>query len=240
MENAHVIVLFGATGDLARRKLLPGLLHLWQAGLLDDSRIVGTSLDDLDTETFVKHRARGLRRVRQEAGRRGAVGRRSRELLSYVPHDRRPDGAGRGRARRRGGASPTGGRDGRLPALPERAAQGRARRGPPARRGRPGRAVADHHGEAVRHRPGVGAQAQRPAARGVRRGPDLPDRPLPRQGGGAEHPGLPVRQRPVRADLEPQLHRPRADRRPRDARPRGRARSSTSPPAPTATWSSPT
>ena len=24
----HVIVLFGATGDLARRKLLPGLLHL--------------------------------------------------------------------------------------------------------------------------------------------------------------------------------------------------------------------
>ncbi|MFB7268496.1 hypothetical protein ACFCXH_41150, partial [Streptomyces nojiriensis] len=24
----HVIVLFGATGDLARRKLLPGLFHL--------------------------------------------------------------------------------------------------------------------------------------------------------------------------------------------------------------------
>ena len=30
--------------------------------------------------------------------------------------------------------------------------------------------------------------------------------------------GLPFRQRPVRADLEPQPHRPRADRRPRDAR----------------------
>ena len=26
----HVIVLFGATGDLARRKLLPGLLRLTQ------------------------------------------------------------------------------------------------------------------------------------------------------------------------------------------------------------------
>ena len=62
--------------------------------------------------------------------------------------------------------------------------------------------------------------AQRPAARGLRRGPDLPDRPLPRQGGGAEHPGLPLRQRPVRADLEPELHRPRADRRARDAGPR--------------------
>ena len=27
----HVMVLFGATGDLARRKLLPGLFHLAQA-----------------------------------------------------------------------------------------------------------------------------------------------------------------------------------------------------------------
>ena len=26
------VVLFGATGDLARRKLLPGLLHLFQTG----------------------------------------------------------------------------------------------------------------------------------------------------------------------------------------------------------------
>ena len=30
-EN-QVIVLFGATGDLARRKLLPGMFHLAQAG----------------------------------------------------------------------------------------------------------------------------------------------------------------------------------------------------------------
>ncbi len=30
----HVIVLFGATGDLARRKLLPGLLRLSKAGLV--------------------------------------------------------------------------------------------------------------------------------------------------------------------------------------------------------------
>ncbi len=40
----HVIVLFGATGDLARRKLLPGLFHLAVAGLLpEDYRIVGSS-----------------------------------------------------------------------------------------------------------------------------------------------------------------------------------------------------
>jgi glucose-6-phosphate 1-dehydrogenase len=48
----HVIVLFGATGDLARRKLLPGLFHLAQAGLLPEYRIVGTSLDDLDDTGF--------------------------------------------------------------------------------------------------------------------------------------------------------------------------------------------
>ncbi|MCU1501116.1 MAG: glucose-6-phosphate dehydrogenase, partial [Ilumatobacteraceae bacterium] len=48
----HVIVLFGATGDLAKRKLLPGLLHLHRAGLVPTCRIIGTSLDDLDDDGF--------------------------------------------------------------------------------------------------------------------------------------------------------------------------------------------
>jgi glucose-6-phosphate 1-dehydrogenase len=40
----HVIVLFGATGDLAKRKLIPGLYHLARAGLLPDRyRIVGSA-----------------------------------------------------------------------------------------------------------------------------------------------------------------------------------------------------
>jgi glucose-6-phosphate 1-dehydrogenase len=40
----NVIVLFGATGDLAKRKLLPGLHHLFQAGLLpDEFRVIGSS-----------------------------------------------------------------------------------------------------------------------------------------------------------------------------------------------------
>ena len=50
--HPHVIVLFGGTGDLARRKLLPGLLRLSRAGLLPEYRIIGTSLDDLDDEGF--------------------------------------------------------------------------------------------------------------------------------------------------------------------------------------------
>jgi len=40
----HVVVLFGATGDLAKRKLLPGLYHLFVAGLLPEGfRIIGSA-----------------------------------------------------------------------------------------------------------------------------------------------------------------------------------------------------
>jgi glucose-6-phosphate 1-dehydrogenase len=44
VPDPHVIVLFGALGDLSRRKLLPGLFHLDAAGLMPDQyRILGTS-----------------------------------------------------------------------------------------------------------------------------------------------------------------------------------------------------
>ena len=40
----HVIVLFGATGDLAKRKVLPGLFHLAVAGLMPERyRIIGSA-----------------------------------------------------------------------------------------------------------------------------------------------------------------------------------------------------
>ncbi len=48
----QVVVLVGATGDLARRKLLPGLFHLASAGFIPGCRIIGVSLDDLDPEGF--------------------------------------------------------------------------------------------------------------------------------------------------------------------------------------------
>jgi len=41
----QVVVLVGATGDLARRKLLPGLFHLSNAGFIPGCRIIGVSLD---------------------------------------------------------------------------------------------------------------------------------------------------------------------------------------------------
>ncbi|MGH9060308.1 MAG: glucose-6-phosphate dehydrogenase, partial [Acidimicrobiales bacterium] len=48
----HLIVLFGATGDLARRKLIPALIHLSQAHLLPEFRVVAVSLDELDDHSF--------------------------------------------------------------------------------------------------------------------------------------------------------------------------------------------
>jgi glucose-6-phosphate 1-dehydrogenase len=57
----QVVVLFGATGDLARRKLLPGLYHLTSTGFIPGCRIIGVSLDDIDAEGF-----RGLARAALE------------------------------------------------------------------------------------------------------------------------------------------------------------------------------
>jgi glucose-6-phosphate 1-dehydrogenase len=49
----QVIVLFGATGDLAKRKLLPGMFHLAQVGLMPRRfRIIGTARNAIDLEEF--------------------------------------------------------------------------------------------------------------------------------------------------------------------------------------------
>ena len=53
-RHPQVIVLVGATGDLSRRKLLPGLFHLLTAGFIPSCRIIGVSLDELDTDGFRK------------------------------------------------------------------------------------------------------------------------------------------------------------------------------------------
>src|SRR5687768_5738223 len=51
----HVIVLFGATGDLAKRKLLPGLAYLDHSALAPDIRVVGTAMEDMTTDEFRAH-----------------------------------------------------------------------------------------------------------------------------------------------------------------------------------------
>ncbi|MGE0114153.1 MAG: glucose-6-phosphate dehydrogenase [Steroidobacteraceae bacterium] len=51
-KHPQVVVLVGATGDLSRRKLLPGLFHLTNAGFIPGCRIIGVSLDDIDSDGF--------------------------------------------------------------------------------------------------------------------------------------------------------------------------------------------
>jgi glucose-6-phosphate 1-dehydrogenase len=53
-QYPQVVVLVGATGDLARRKLLPGLFHLSSAGFIPGCRIIGVSLDNIDCDGFRK------------------------------------------------------------------------------------------------------------------------------------------------------------------------------------------
>ncbi len=78
-----MIVLFGATGDLAKRKLLPGLHHLFRAGLLPEQfRIIGSAPPEfaVSDEEFRTQRGGGLQAVRQlQAGR--VVGRVRRQAV---------------------------------------------------------------------------------------------------------------------------------------------------------------
>ena len=104
----HVIVLFGASGDLAARKLLPGFFHLEQAGLMPEGfRIVGTAETDLDDDGFRDH-ARG---ALEEFGRHGLDEEAWEAFagnLSYVPVDAGPEALGEAVAKAReqiGGAA---------------------------------------------------------------------------------------------------------------------------------------
>jgi glucose-6-phosphate 1-dehydrogenase len=85
----HVVVLVGATGDLSKRKLLPGLFHLVSKGFIPGCRIVGLSLDELDVDGFRKLAREALdefstRRVDEEKWHAFADG------LDYVPIDAGP------------------------------------------------------------------------------------------------------------------------------------------------------
>ena len=82
----QMVVLFGATGDLARRKLLPGLLRLSRTGLVPEMRIVGTSLDDIDNETFRMLAHQSCEKFSDDEipdDRRASFD----ETLSFVPQD---------------------------------------------------------------------------------------------------------------------------------------------------------
>jgi glucose-6-phosphate 1-dehydrogenase len=82
----QLLTLFGATGDLAQRKLWPGLYHIVTAGFIPSIRIVGVSLDMLDVDgfrTLVREAIDkfGPRKTTPDGWRMFA------ELIDYVPLD---------------------------------------------------------------------------------------------------------------------------------------------------------
>ena len=83
----HVIVMFGATGDLAHRKLLPGLFRLSAAGLMpDDYRIIGTSRRTITDQQFREQ----ARQATDEFGRSkptGAAWQDFQRRLSFASSD---------------------------------------------------------------------------------------------------------------------------------------------------------
>ncbi len=65
--RAEAIVLFGATGDLAHKKLFPALYELHRAGRLDDAPIIGVARSEWSVDDLVAHARSGI----DEHGRTG-------------------------------------------------------------------------------------------------------------------------------------------------------------------------
>ncbi len=210
------LVIFGVTGDLSRKKLMPAIYDLANRGLLPPGfSLIGFARRDWEDEDFaqvvhdsVKEHARTP--FREEVWQQLAKGMRfvQGEFVDNDAFEKL-----RETIEELDKAQGTGGNFAFYLSVPPKffpqvveqlKAHGLADRaeGLLATRG---------HREALRPRPGQRDRAQPGRALGVPARRGLPDRPLPRQGDGPEHPGAALRQLHVRADLEPVLRRPRAD-----------------------------
>ncbi len=87
----HVSVLFGATGDLAKRKLLPGLAYLDASALAPDVRVVGTAMEDLSTDEFRALTRQAIESFGTHTFEDAAWGRFA-ERITYVPQGAGPEG----------------------------------------------------------------------------------------------------------------------------------------------------
>ncbi|MCT4553817.1 MAG: glucose-6-phosphate dehydrogenase [Pelagimonas sp.] len=82
------LVIFGATGDLARRKILPGLFRRFCAGQIPEgSQIIGAARSDMDDASFAEMVAEAIREF--GGGRHCEDGTLDQflSLLAYVPVD---------------------------------------------------------------------------------------------------------------------------------------------------------
>src|SRR5919107_1257116 len=87
-ERISTLVMFGATGDLARRMLLPSLYALDSEGLLpEELRILGTARTELDDAAFRERASAALHEHLPEGFYSAGIAERFLSRLHYVPVD---------------------------------------------------------------------------------------------------------------------------------------------------------
>ena len=212
------LVVFGATGDLARRKLLPAL-HAPRHRRPDPAQRPHHRRRPPRARSGTSYRGHGARgrRPRRPGDANGAL-ETFLDRIDYVAADAASDDGWD-----RAGAScwpsgPTTSVVFYLATAPDLFVPDRRA----ARRARPRRAAHPHRArEADRQERRLGPGRQRRHRHGLPGGAHLPDRPLSRQGDGAEPDGAALRQRPVRAAVERRPYRPCADHGRRGTRRRG-------------------
>ena len=206
------IVIFGGTGDLAQRKLLPALFQLACKGRLPERiRIVGVARGEQTDDSFRRLMEQGVREFGDLAPRTGEWSDFAKNLFfvrgdidepELYPRLKQTVRKDRG-YQRQPAILPLG----CTPVL-------RHRRREPGRigLGRGGRRLAQS-GDRKTLWPGLGIRAgsQPYSPPGLRRAAGLPHRPLSGQRDGSEPTGVPFFQRDIRARLEPKLRRQRAD-----------------------------
>src|ERR1700741_3192806 len=85
-ERISTLVMFGATGDLARRMLLPSLYGLDSEGLLPDAlRIIGTARTELDDSGFRERADAALQEHLPQGFYSAGIAERFLSRLHYVP-----------------------------------------------------------------------------------------------------------------------------------------------------------
>ena len=73
-EQMATVVIFGATGDLAQRKLIPAIYHLWQAGFLPrEMRVVGVARRAIPDDEFRDQMCEALKRYARQTQGQGAA-----------------------------------------------------------------------------------------------------------------------------------------------------------------------
>ena len=82
------LVIFGGTGDLARRKILPGLFRRFTSGQVpEDARVIGAARSDMDSSAYRKLIGDALEEFLPDASRSGADVDKFLSRIEYVRID---------------------------------------------------------------------------------------------------------------------------------------------------------